>query len=417
MRLGIKSFAVPDSLPSASGGFGPGGNPLFLNDRMSSATRSSAVMAVVNWAATSFVEPPLVVQKQTPDGWEADPEHAAVKMLAQPDPRSKSTMTHLFGAMVYDLVLDGNAYVHKLRGTSGKVVGLAYIPAVSVDPYCDPKTGVLQHYNVLVYGGVEKVPVEDVIHVMDGIDPNKPSKGRSRLRSIGREIMTDLEIATYQYAIMKAPNLKGIVSPKGDGLANATLDVAQIARDLKSVAGGENSGSLLIQSAPLDFTPLSLSPDQMALDQIPTWIEERITAVFGLPAVIAGLGAGLDRSTFSNYKVAREAAVEQFLVPKWRLVETALTMQLGADLGLGPSERFWFDITLVRALQEDQNDLWLRANAAFAGSTIDRATWKRLVGMKPLPEDEGVYAWQLKGTPLGDFMKDVVKGRAKDVPS
>jgi hypothetical protein len=36
--------------------------------------------------------------------------------------------------------------------------------------------------------------------------------------------------------------------------------------------------------------------------------------------------------------------------------------------------------------------------------------------MKPLPEDEGVYFWMLKGTDMQSLMAGVVAGKRNDVP-
>jgi len=121
--------------------------------------------------------------------------------------------------------------------------------------------------------------------------------------------------------------------------------------------------------------------------------------------------------TYNNMREARVSALQDFLIPKWTLIEEALTMQLGPDFwGDDPTYKFGFDYNSLRAMAEDMNALWERLTKAFLANAIDRATWKTKVGMKPLPEDEGVYAYMLKGTDLQTLMAGVVAGKRADVP-
>jgi hypothetical protein len=46
------------------------------------------------------------------------------------------------------------------------------------------------------------------------------------------------------------------------------------------------------------------------------------------PGVVAGLGAGLDRSTFTNMAEAREAAYEQAIIPTQRILGEDIRFQL-----------------------------------------------------------------------------------------
>jgi hypothetical protein len=73
------------------------------------------------------------------------------------------------------------------------------------------------------------------------------------------------------------------------------------------------------------------SPEQLTLKDLRRIPEERVTAVLGTPAVVVGLGAGLDRSTFTNYTEAREAAYEQAIIPPQALLAEEIWFQLLPD--------------------------------------------------------------------------------------
>jgi phage portal protein BeeE len=131
-----------------------------------------------------------------------------------------------------------------------------------------------------------------------------------------------------------------------------------------------------------------LSPEEMALDKILRLPEQRITAVFGVPAIVVGLGAGLERSTFANFKEAREAFTETVLVPLWRELAETITTQLGPDFGLKPGQRFEYDISEVRALQEDVTALYTRTISAYKEGVLTLQESRQALGQDPEPQGD-----------------------------
>jgi len=122
--------------------------------------------------------------------------------------------------------------------------------------------------------------------------------------------------------------------------------------------------------------------------------EERISAVLGVPAIVAGLGAGLENATYSNARELREMFTEQKLIPLWRADAAKLNTSLLPDFTRTRNAFIEFDITNVRALQEDENEKytrlalavgnkpWLTVNEARTeiGYDLSRAamTWRSL---------------------------------------
>jgi phage portal protein BeeE len=100
---------------------------------------------------------------------------------------------------------------------------------------------------------------------------------------------------------------------------------------------------------------MGITPADMNLEAIRRIPEERISGLIGIPAIVAGLGAGLDRSTFANMAEAREHAYEGFIIPTQQLLAQDLNNQLLPDMGTPAAEYVAFDLTQVRVLQEDNN--------------------------------------------------------------
>jgi phage portal protein BeeE len=151
---------------------------------------------------------------------------------------------------------------------------------------------------------------------------------------------------------------------------------------------GVNRGRPMVMTAKTSVQMLSFSPQQLDLQMLRRVPEERITAVFGLPAIIAGLGAGLDRSTFANYAEARAAAWEDLIIPMQRDLATAFQVQLLAEYGQDTrTHRVGFDTTNVRVLQEDQNALMTRLVAGVAGTILSPNEARKALGFDASQED------------------------------
>jgi HK97 family phage portal protein len=235
------------------------------------------------------------------------------------------------------------------------------------------------------------VAVEDVIHLRDGFDPNNLRKGLSPLRSLFREVFTDDEAANMTASLMKNLGVPGLVlSPEGD--TSISPDEAErIKAWLDEKYTGDNRGQPLVMSAASKTSTFGFNPEQMQMRELRKIPEERITAVIGVPAIVAGLGAGLDRSTYANYKEAREAAYEGTILPMQRLIGSTLKRQ-----GLSEYEDdllHWnvkYDLSGVRILQEDENKRVERINNMVTGGYVKVRDAQEMTGV-PIDDTQDYY--------------------------
>lgn len=381
---------------------------------------NSAVMACVRWACTQISEPPIVVEKEKDDDWKVVPRHDAAALVRSPQDRladreSKSGYNELMCGTVFSLMTDGNTYWLKLR-KGRTVIGLEWVPSHLCEPVWKPGApNLLDKYRVQSGGASwREVPAADIVHVQDGTpDPYNPLKSLSPLKSVMRLLMSDNQIAVYLYGILRHPIPSVLLSPKDKKIDPDQEMVDGLLRSLYKRSGGENAGGIAVPNVPMDATTLGYKPDEMAVDKLPKIGEERITAIFGIPAIVVGLGAGLQRSTFANVNAARDMAAENFLKPTWAKIASALTTQLLPDFDRSEGVRFAFDLREVGILQEDEDALHKRVREDFAANLIDRATALTRLGMKPDPAtDEGVYAFMLS-VPRLPFDAGKMAGAAK----
>jgi HK97 family phage portal protein len=354
---------------------------------------SSIVMAAVGWIMRNFPEAPVRVRRRSGTELEETTDAGALAfrdLLEIPNAWYSGIL--LWMATVADYWLTGNGYWLKVRNAEdgGRVVALWWIPSWTIEPKgSDEATGdFITHYSYKPTAIDEyEIPPEEVVHFRYGFDPDNVRRGRSPIAAVLGEILTDVEAAAYTQTILRNLGVPGVViSPDEDVEID---DADAIKADFAATFTGEGRGQVMVMSAKTKVDVLTFNPQQMDLRALRRVPEERITGQIGVPAIVAQLGAGLDRSTFANYAEAREAGYEENIIPTQRLFGADLRTQLLVDFVGDIAE--WmvdFDVSEVRVLQEDQGKIWERAVKALGAGAITLADFNRMVG---LPVDEALH--------------------------
>ena len=346
------------------------------------------VQAALGWICRAFPEAPVRVLDADDEEVEG---HPLTALLRRPNPYYSGAL--LWSATIADRALTGNAYWLKARNGAGQVVELWYTPAHLMAPRW-PESGAefISHYEYSPNGTPTRVEVPDVVHFRYGIDPVNPRLGRSPLAAVLGEVYTDQEAARFTGALLRNMGVPGVILSPSEKDADISESEAEQLRDrFDQRFGGNGRGRTMVMMGPTKVDTLSFSPEQMDLASLRRVPEERITAALGVPAIVAGMGAGLERSTFANFKEAREAAYEENIIPTQRLVADELTIQLLPEFGGPDLERVDFDYGKVRVLQEDQNELARRFNTMLRAGAITVAEYRTALGLDTAPEHEVYY--------------------------
>lgn len=348
-------------------------------------SQNAIIMACIQSIMRAFPEAPMKVMKQTGSGSEVVPNHKLTRLLKKPNPFFSGRL--LWQATVYSLNLDGNAYWLKVRGGGGQVVELWYEPHFTIRcRWGSSGEEFISHYEVARGGKWYRVEVEDVVHFRFGIDPLNIRKGISPLASALREVFTDNQAARFSAGMLKNFGIPGLViSPKGDTLIS---DPEHIKHLFMAKFTGDHVGEPLVMPEGIEVSMLSFSPEQMNLVGLRRIPEERIPALLSWPAVVAGLGAGLDHSTYNNMDEARQQAYEQNIIPTQMVLSDDLGTQLLPDFGDPETETVVFDLSQVRVLQDDQAKLYERLSKGYDSGWIKRSEARQATGWEVMPEDD-----------------------------
>ena len=349
---------------------------------------NSAALACLNVLGTAFSEPPLKVYLKTQEGDEYIDKHPAAILLENPNPNMTASLMNNY--IVTSVAVSGDAFLLKLRNESGAVIQLIPLLPEMIEVKGNTEQ-LITKYEYKQKGNTMTILPEDMIHLRERIDPRNHRRGLSPLRSVMVEVLGDAAASQMGAALVKNTGVPSVViSPKND-LSMTSDEAENIAEVFGRRFGGENRGRpLVISGGEVDIKTLSFSPKDLEIGKLRYINEERISAVLGVPAILAGLGAGLERATYSNAKELREFFTEQKLIPMWNHFANEFTKQLLLqDFEDNSDYCFKYDLSDVRALSQDEDATMHRVTEGFNAGFVTVNEARQATQLPPL--DDGDY--------------------------
>ena len=370
---------------------------------------SNVVMACVNWRSTMLVSAPLVLDRtHQDDSVEPVPDHPMLKVLRNPRPGQYSGRG-LLSAASQSLDLCGFAYIRKVRVNVATKMQLQFIPPWVMRPKLDAD-GYISHYELDVpRGGKEDIPIEDIIHLRNGLDLRNPTQGVSPLASLGREIYTDDGAALFTARMLKNMGRPGLIMSVPTGTDPLSPEVRNETRQyIKEQTTGQNTGESLFLGVPLDIRNNSFNPSEMSLSQVRNTVEERVCAMFNLPAVVVGFGTGLENvNTRASLGEAKTQAWEDGIIPTQVNMAEQIQAQLLSEFeAVAALEQFElrFDVSDIRALQPDLNRQAEQLRILVQSQIMTQGEAREAQGLEVGPEhDVFLYPLNVVPVPAGEI--------------
>lgn len=357
---------------------------------------SSLVLSAVRWVGNTLPEAPAMVKEPTDaDGnseWVAD--HQLTNLLRYPNPYYAGDS--LWTAFAYDWLISGNVYWIKVRDGAGRIAELWWEPAWSIRAVVSDKRalfsrGVVDGYEIKRGNLWYPIPVSDVIHFKDGLDPNNPCYGLSFIGSILRELYGDQEAARFAARLAGGGGVPPWVMTIDPAITFDQKAADELSEHMYDRTMGRNRGKPVVvyggRAERLGFTPSEM--DVKMLRRLP---EERFCAVVGLPPEVLQLGAGKDHSIYNNMQQAVESAYDSYLIPLHRRIAAQLNLHLLPEFEPEGSGRYVaHDLSKVRALAEDEDALHARWLNALMWGVITVNEYRSKVGMAAIDDGEVYY--------------------------
>jgi len=287
-----------------------------------------------------------------------------LQILGEPWPNG--TSGDLISSMLQHVDIAGNAFVRRAGGrlVSMRPDWVSIVNAQVVDGYdIDGKPQV--HDEVIGYlyseGGIgvgEAVfyDVADVAHWAPYPDPLARWRGMTWLTPVLREINADISMSQHRQQFFDQAGTPNMVLKYQQKLSPDTVNTIRD-RWRARYSGPSSAGSTVVLDDGADLTVVGNSFEQMRFTDLQKMGEARIASAAGVPPIVAGLGAGLDASTYSNYGQALRSFANGTMQHLW----TSAAAALAKLVDVPPGARLCFDTGNIPALQDAETD---RATAA-----------------------------------------------------
>ena len=349
---------------------------------------NSAVVACLQVLGTSFSEAELKVYFENEVGeLEVFPKHPLSNLFKRPNPFMSGDVVQNY--LITAMHISGDAYLLKQKNDAGEVVALYPLMPENVTPKGSEET-LIEYYSYETNNKTVALERDMIVHFRLGLDPSNHRKGFSPLKTILREIYGDEsagQLATALLANMGVPSF--LVTPK-DEYGFSEEEGEAISKTFQRKVAGKNRGKPLVLSGGVNVEKLAFSPKDLEIGALREEFESRASAVLGVPAILAGLQVGLKNATYANAKTLREFFTEQKLIPLWNLVAGEISAQLLPDYTEADKLVTKYDLTDVRALQTDTNEIYERMNVAVQGGWATVAEARQAVGL-PIDTNQDVY--------------------------
>lgn len=380
--------------------------------------RGSAIAySAIRKIAQSAAEPRFYAGTMNKDGVieEADPETDPLyKLILNPNDQQDSyefmelALTHL--------EVSGNLFIRKIREDKMRTpVRLELIrpDTVEILAFIDSTGRKRIRYKVGPENRKEVLESEDVIHLKlpDALDEYW---GLSPLYVCAR--FGDIDNASAEFLRTYFFN-RGVPS----GLISAKGRIQDPDRDrLKEDWRQQLTGSTGWHGIPvfdmgIEFQSLSTGLKDMDLNPIFNQTETRIAMVFGVPPILLGTHAGLQRSTFSNFSESRRGFWTETLVPLYTRFSRKLTRELAVK-EFGRRRAVEFDLSKVSGLQENKEEIRKLALEGWSGGLFTRNQTYQQLDMPPaevngdavLLSTSRLYVPESQATQFSDLVGDVI---------
>ena len=344
---------------------------------------SPSVYAAVRLRAEAVTRPPLRMYRRAEDAsgrrTPVEPSHPAARLLERVNPwytradlwRATEVYLCLWGAAFWAIERgeDGEPELWPLRPDRMAVIpdrrryvrGFVYRGLVDQVAYTPDEVVWLRYFN----------PLEE----MAGLSPLAPARLSADMGHEGLHFNRHL--------------LRNSARPDFLLLTNQDMNDAELedfyARWEQRYQGPGNAHRPAVASAVRDVKTLGLSHRDIDFIQGLRWSLEEVSRTYGVPKLLLG---DFERATYANVQASERMFWRNTVVPEIRFLEDQMNRALLPKLGY-PHLTAEFDLSVIEALQEDENSRVQRETALLDRGVITINEVRRERNLPEVPWGDG----------------------------
>jgi HK97 family phage portal protein len=340
---------------------------------------NEVMFACIEELATSAAEPRLVAVKRTPDGPEQINEHPVLDLFERPNPFM--SRYELIASLIMYRMVAGNGFLEKTRSGARKVVELWPLRPDRMWVIPDRERHI-RGWEYRLGADVFTLDAADVIHSKTrnplddyyGMPPARPAAGR---------IDTANAMRSFTGAFFRNAGVPAglLTVSKSVGEAEKELIKNRFRGDVGGPAGWHSL--LVLDSTEASYTAMGLPLGErgLVLPDLDEILDAKIAMPFGVPLELIGARLGMVHGNRTTMKEARAGFWDETLAPLYQEIAATLSLALVGEFdGFDYLE---FDLSTVRALQEDQDAKHTRIRGGLLAGIYSIQEARVLVGEEP----------------------------------
>lgn len=374
------------------------------------------IFRAVQYVADAAATAPLKAYQEVDGEPEELAEHPIRQLFMRPNGNMGEARFISFVTMV--MSVSGFCVIEKERDRAGNIIGLWPLRSDWIRPIPRQQAAPDWEYRIPGEQAPRILKAGDVIPVTYADTPDGSYTGIGPLEILLRETSVTNSLTDFLKVFMDrgALPLYAII-PQDEGPAAGQWK-KQETKDAFMAAWRQRYGGLHNASDPLplvgvkDVKRIGMDFNELAYVDLNDLQDARIASAFGMHPILLGAPVGLKYGTYSNFEQAQAAFYENTMVPLWARLDDAFTRNLLNDRDFASDIQIQFDLSGVKALQEDENARHERARSDFAASLVSRHTAQRMAGVDPHGPDVFLQSFGMVEIPA-----DATQGPPKPTPT
>ncbi len=389
----VTSFA-PIAIPSWQSGQPQFSDGKYLSFAKEGYGANELVYAGIEELASSAAEPALQIHRS--GKWIDD--HPMVALLNRPNP-FMDRFSFWANVIMY-LYIGGNAFGLIVKSGSGRPVEIWLMrpDRIRIVP---SETDYIARYEYDTGDGQPvRLPVGDVIHWKKR-NPVDDFYGQSPLLAGAGRIDIDNYMKSFVSTFFKRAGIPvGMLNVEGSLTPEEREEIrGRFARDYGGPQGWH--GLMVVAKNKATFTPMTrdLGNSGLVVPELDEIAEARILMLLGVPPELIGARVGMQNSSYAQKRSARESFWDETLAQMYKEMAGPLQLRLSPYYPRITDVRF--DLSDVRALQEDIDKISARERADMLASALTREEYRERRGYGPVP-DTGTFLVPTTHVPTDD---------------
>lgn len=370
-----RKIAVGASIPTWQQGTPQYQKESYFRYALEGYSRNEIVFACIEELATSAAEP---MMKALDAEGEPIKSHPILDLLDRPNPFLDRFQ--FWATVIMHLSISGNAYIEKVRSAAGQVVELWLLRPDRMFVIPDERR-YIGGYEYRIAEQVKQIDANDIVHLRYR-NPLDDFYGLPPLAVAAQRVDTDNWMRSFTGSFFRNAGVpSGMLTFTGQSNETKRQLIQDRFRNSTGGPGGWHS-LLVLDNTEATYTAMGLPLGErgLVLPELDEISETRIAMVFGVPQELIGARLSM-RGQRSAAHEARAGFWDETLIPLYMMLAEPLNTALVTEFS--GVDRVEFDLSTVRALQEDEDAKSTRVLAQLGAGAISVQEARVDLGREP----------------------------------